>query len=331
MIVLDKIKQFSWFKNKSFWIILFLTIFFWVYISFSDTYITMLEIPITVVPPKGRAIEQELNNFINVEIEGSGWNLFNYMYINKGKKCIVHLDNIERNKEDTASYILNSVDFQKGLENINKVIPRKFYPARLNITTDRIVEKKVDIKPDVMLKVKEGFILVGGVRTEPSTVVISGNSKSLKNINQWKTTYNEFKNINASFNYILDVSDHLASIINVEPNKIKINGEIQQYAEITFDDIELKIIGGQIPNNHILLPHNFKVTLIGGIELLNKITHADIELTIDYDKIMNDTTGILVPNLKIPPFTKTMDISPKVIYHKVKSSKPIKNKLQANT
>lgn len=325
MITLDKIKQLKWFKNKSFWIILLLTIFFWMYVSFNDNYITMLEIPLIVVPPKGRAIEQELNNFINVEIEGSGWNLFNYLYINKAKKCVVLLDNIER--EDTTTYIINNVDFQKGLENISKVRPRRFYPARLNITTDKIVEKKVDVNPDVMLKVKEGFILVGGVRTEPNTVVISGNSESLKNISQWKTTYNEFRNINTSFNYIVDVSDHLISIINVEPKKIKIYGEIQQYAEITFDDIGLKIIGGQINNNHILLPTNFKVTLIGGIEQLNKITPDDIELTIDYDSIMNDTTGILVPILNIPPFTKVMDITPKVIYHKIKNSNPMKNVL----
>jgi len=313
--MLDKIKQFRWFKNKNFWITLLLTIFLWMYISLNDNYNTLLEIPLTVVPPKGRAIEQEISNFVNVEMEGSGWNLFNYLYLNQAKRCVIYLDNIA--KEDTSSYLISSIDFQKGLEGISKVRARRFYPARLTITTGEIVEKKVDMKPDVVLKVKEGFVLVGGVRTEPNTVIISGNSKSLKDINQWRTAYSEFKNINTSFNYVVDVSDSLASIIEVVPDKIKIYGEIQQYAEITFDDIQLKILGGKLPSNHILLPSNFKVTLIGGIDQLNKISPDDIELTIDYDKVMKDTTGILAPTLKIPHFTKTMDITPKVIYHKI--------------
>ena len=315
MKYLNKLKQAEWYKNRSFWITLIIAILLWIYINLNDDYITMIEVPLSVVPPTGRAIEQKINNYISVEFKGSGWNLFNYLYLNKNKRCYINLDNVTR---DDSLYTIGSLDFQKGLEDINKIVPQRFHPNRIRITTGEIENKKVDVKSDVALKLKDGFILVGGVNTEPNTVTISGNSKSIEHINLWKTMPAEFKNINMSFNHTVDLSDSLASIIKVNPNKVKLYGEIQQYAEITFDDIELKVISGNLPDNHTISPTNFSVTLIGGVEHLNKISAKDIELTIDYNKIINDTVGILTPVLKIPPFTKIMDIKPKVIYHRIK-------------
>lgn len=315
---LKKIKQFDWYKNKSFWVTLVLAVLLWIYISLNEIFISTIDVPLSVVPTKGRSIEQLLSNSIIVEIEGSGWSLFNYIYLNNSKRCLVNLNNVTR--EDSL-FTIASLDFQKGLEGINKIRPRRFFPNRLVVTTGKIEKKKVDISPDIHLKTKKGFVLVGNIYADPSSVVISGNKKSLEHINNWKTKYTEFYGVNSSFNHIVDLSDSLTSIIQIHPNKTKVYGEIQQYGEITFYDIELKIVGGQLPSNHTINPTNFSVTLMGGIEQLNKISAKDIEITMDYDKILNDTIGILVPTLKIPPFVKIMSISPKVICHKFKLPK----------
>ena len=322
-IIFEKITKLGWYKKISFWVIIFLAISLWMYITLNETYITTLEVPLNIVPPKGRAIEQleqQLNNFISVEIEGSGWYLFNYIHLNKTKRCNVNLDNIT---PDGSLFTVSSLDFQKGLEGIHKIIPRRFYPPRIVITTGEIGNKQVDIKPDVTLKVKDGFVLVGGIYTEPTSVLLTGNKKSLEEINSWKTMPVEFNDVNSSFSYVVNLSDSLGSIIKLQPDNIKVYGEIQQYSEVTFDDIELKIIGGHLPSNRIVSPTNFRVTLMGGIEHLNKINAADIELSVDYDKVINDTIGVLVPNLKIPPFTKIMNVEPKFIYHKIMLPKSI--------
>jgi len=312
--ILKRIKEFTWFRKISFWMTLLLAVLLWFYINLNDTYKMMVNVPLYVTPPKGRAIEQQLQNTISIEMEGSGWNLLNYVYLNQAKRCNIHLDSVPR---DSISYIISSLDFQKGLDGVNKISPRRFYPPRLNVTTDEIEDKRVNVKPDIIMKLKPGFVLVGSTYTDPESILISGNKKSLENITEWKTMNTEFNNVNASFNYIVNLSDSLNSIIKLDPNKVKLYGEVQQYGEITFDDITLKIIGGQLPNNHIIIPNNFKITLSGGIEYLKNINTSDIELTIDYDDVINDTVGLLIPALKIPPFTIKMNIEPKFIHHKI--------------
>jgi len=69
------------------------------------------------------------------------------------------------------------------------------------------------------------------------------------------------------------------------------------------------------------------VTLVGGIELLNKISAADIKISLDYNEIISDSTGILTPTITIPPYTKLLNITPHFIQHKIIINSPNKKQI----
>ena len=304
----------NWYKTKKFWGALFIAVALWMYASLNDEYQTVVEVPLTITPPKGRAIENILPNKISIDVKGNGWYLFNYLYVNNIKRCRVNLNDVR--KDDTI-YTISAIDMQKGLDAINKIVPQRFYPDQINVVTGETLTKEVNIISNANINLREGFVLVGDVKTEPQTVTIQGNKNLIDDIKVWKTKELQLNNINSSFSHTVQVSDSLSSVIEVIPSDITIFASVQQYSEVTFNDIEIRILGGQLPNEHTLSPLLITVTLTGGIDLLSKIKASDISVTVDYETIMNNKSGIIVPVVTAPPFTKILNIQPKFLHHNI--------------
>ena len=309
-----------WYKTRTFWGSLLIAIGLWIYATLQDEYHTVVAVPLIVEPPTGRAIENILPNRVSIDVAGTGWYLFNYMYVNKLKKCKVNLDDVR--KDDTI-YVISSIDMQKGLEGLNRITPQRFYPERINVKTGEIVEKEVRIVSDAKVNLKDGFVLVGDIKTEPQTVTIIGNKNLIDTIRIWKTKKIEFNRVNTSFSHIVQASDSLSSVIDITPKDITIFATVQQYGEKTFNDIEIRIINGQLPPEHIISPKYLSVTLSGGIELLNKIKSSDISITVDYEAIISDRNGIIKPVITIPPFTKMLNAEPVFLKHNIYVKQPI--------
>ena len=68
-------------------------------------------------------------------------------------------------------------------------------------------------------------------------------------------------------------------------------------------------------DNHKIEPRYFSVTLSGGIDVINKLQQENISISINYQDILNDSTGIIKPTVTIPNNTKLLSISPKYIIH----------------
>jgi YbbR domain-containing protein len=303
----------EWYKNKNFWGAFLVAIAVWGYASLNDDYQANVDVPLTILPPFNRAVENALPASISVDITGKGWNLFNYMYLNNSKSCIIDLNEVNHND---SIYSVTNVDMQKGIEGINKLRVLHFYPDYLQLETGEIGTKNIAIESAANVSLDDGYVLVGEVRTDPPNVKITGNSQLIDKIKVWKTKSNDFPKINTSFSYRIGVSDSLSSVVNINPSEVTIYGTVQQYGELTIRDVELQVVGGTLSETDIVSPHYFDVTISGGIDLLTKITSADIDAYIEYDAVINDSTGVLVPKFNIPTYTTLISIAPQYIIHK---------------
>ncbi len=307
-------KKKRWYFSKMFFGAVLLAIALWGYASLNEEYQTVVELPLVVEPPPDKAIETSVPNEIFIDVIGSGWYLFNHVYFNNLKKCYVALT--DANKRD-SQYVIETVDMQKGIQNLaGKLTLRQIFPDVIAVKTGDIQSKEVKILPDVKINLKEGFAIVGGIRVNPPTATIKGNNNILDLIDAWKTKSIILDDVSMSISQQIQLSDSLKSIIKVEPGVVTINAAIQPYSEVTLDDIPLQVADAKILKNHELKPVFFSVTLSGGIDVISKISSSDVTVSINYDDLLNDATGIIKPNINIPPYTKVLDYSPKYIFHK---------------
>lgn len=310
--MLEPKKILTLFGNRTFIIALFLAVSLWLYASFNEVYNTNIEVPLRVILPDDRAIEKPLPEKVAIQVRGTGWNLFNSIFFNSSKQCVVNLS--DQSIVDSI-YTIGRTEILKGIVSLNEVDPTDLFEDNIKLETGRILEKRVPLIDLVELKTNDGFTKVGDPILKPDSVTIRGNQKIINKIDSWKTKRLKIEEVSKDYNTVVALDDSLSDLVTLDVKEIEYNIEVQQEADITFFDVPVKITGGNLTNIHNLEPKMLSVTIYGGIDEIVKIGKNEIEVTIDYSDIQNDKTGILQPNIKIPDKIKLKSVKPEYIYH----------------
>ncbi len=309
-----KIVKKSWFRSKSFWGSFLFAIALWGYTSLNSEYQTIVEIPLKIKLPPNRALENTPTKNVYVDVKGSGWNLFYLIFFNTSKVC-----NIDLSRETILDsiYKINKVDLQKSLKYLKNVSPINVLPENIQLITGRIDEYSVFVFPRVTIIPREGFSIVGKIQIEPEKIIIRGNEKIVSQINRWETENLWLENVNKPILTTVNLIDTLPGVVFVKPKNVLIKADIQQIGEITIDDLPINIINGSLPDGHVIEPSFISVTIQGGVELLSEIAKNDINVTVEFDKILNDSTGIIKPIINLPPNISLLKTDPPYLFHKI--------------
>jgi len=284
----------------------------WFYSNLNMDYVSYVVIPFMVKAPEGRAIENNLPATIAVEIRCTGWQMINFNFFNSSVKSIVDLSNV-RTSDSTVEITRN--DLIKSIQSLTNAQAIDVIPQSISIKTGRIGEYSVPVVSQVAIIPKDGFILVGQPEFKPDMINIAGNDRVVKKVKSWSTELLVLKDVYEPITVMIPLSDSLKNMVTLSQQRVRLITDIQQEADITFHDVKIKIKGNSIPSNHKIVPSIIKVTVKGGIDQIKTLTYDEITATIDYEDIIKDTTGIIVPTIEIPAGLKVVKVTPPYIYH----------------
>jgi hypothetical protein len=290
-----------------------LSIALWSYTSLSDTYISLVKLPLIINLPQDRAIEVNPPEKISIEVRGSGWEIFNLVFFNTTAK--VEIDLAKENIRDSI-YRINRNDIIKNVFHLTNLQAIDVVPNQIILYTGSRINKEVAVKSNLTVIPKEGFMLIGDQDIQPPIVTISGNEKALKNIEEWMTSYTIIDKVFQDFNVNIPLLDTLQNIVQLSRNTVNIKGNIQQIAELTFYDIPININGGSLPDNHTISPKFLKIVVRSGIDELDELLPESIEASINFSDLINDKTGYIKPNITLPDKIKVINVFPQIISHK---------------
>jgi hypothetical protein len=312
---MDLRKVFENVSKKSYFGAVLFAVALWFYTSLSSEYTTLVNMPLIIQLPEDRAFEEPPPSNVLIEAKGNGWNLFNLLFFNNSKKVYIDLKN-SRITESEHEIGRNTI--LKGVQSFERVELSDVLNEKIILKTGRVTSYVVPVEPNLKIIPTDGFFLVGKPVLEPNEIEIRGNEKIVKNIKSWFTKNTVIENKNAPFTEKLELSDSLNGIVKLNLNSIKFSADIQQTAEITFDELRISIRGGIIPNNFKLYPTFISVTFRGGINDIMNLNPDKISVHLNYADIVNDKTGILIPKIDFPGNLKIIQTFPKYIHnHKV--------------
>lgn len=297
--------------SKSFLGAVFFASGLWVYTALNQEYRTNLNIPIKFVLPESRTFVKAPPENITINVRGTGWHLLN----TQSAFCLVDLSK-DRTK-DTV-YKINRDILMKNIQNQNYLSVIDIYPDNFNLLTGKLVDVPVQLVPNVEIKTMPGYEIVGKVKIKPDVIMISGDAGIINKIDHWVTKHYVFENVNSPINTYLELSDSLRGIVKVKEGTFRLVVDIQQIAEMVVPDVKVKITGANLMKDHQIGPAYLKVTVRGGINLIKQLNPEDIKAYIDYQQVLNDSTGYLAPVVKVPENIKVISVSPKYLYHKIR-------------
>jgi YbbR domain-containing protein len=301
--------------SKSFLGSIFFAFAMWVYTSLNAEYKTFVDVPLKIKLPKNVAIETPLPSKISIKVKGSGWAIFYLDFFSTSADCLINLSDKPLSE---GSYQITRSEIIKGVEYFLNVEAIDVLPEVLEITTGLIAQRTVPVKSNISLNLKDGFSNVGNIVLSPDSISISGNKKVIDNISHWETVPTTINKVFEPGTITVSLKDTLNTIVTLSQNYINANYDVEQSADLTVYDIPVNIKGSNnLPKNHKLEPNRICITLSGGVEQLANFDPGQIESYIDLKDILQDSTGIIIPKVKIGNKNiKLNSINPPYIFHK---------------
>ena len=199
MKIVKKILKFirKLFGSKSFIGSIVFALSLWGYVALNkEDYLTSIKVPLVVELPPNRAIETLLPPTVTIEVRGSGWRLFNLIFVNNTGRCFIDFSS-EHTLDST--YEISKTDILKGVQFLTNIQAVNVLSEKLSLKIGNIGEYAVRVNPLIKVIPRQGFMLVGNIKIEPDMIKIWGNNKIVGGITSWDSRLIKVEDVFKSF------------------------------------------------------------------------------------------------------------------------------------
>jgi hypothetical protein len=290
---------------------LILSIIIWGSVSLSDSYVTKIVIPVKVTNlPEGYIVGSSSVKEVTLNIKSKGWKILSLIWGKKQHFLVpLHSDDLSETVQ-----LKDAVKENDWLSNDVQIYD--IYPLTFDYKVERMKEKRLKVYPDITMNFNPEFGLSSNIVLNPDSVLVYGPKSLLSKLDSIPTVHKEYDNLESS----IDDKIEIKQIENLEySNRIfNIQFDVQKIADKSFNDLEVTV--NKIPESRevVLFPNKISIVLRGGINILSKLNNSDFHPYLDYQTIIMDTTGMLVPEIKIPEYLKLVDVKPQQLRYIIK-------------
>jgi YbbR domain-containing protein len=281
--------------KKKFHIIIIAFLFssvLWVSITLTEEYYTTYQVPLRVVnTPYGYTLASELPSEISVKIKGIGWRLTG---IGIGSESFFNVSARNDSGRIVANLFANLVE-NPWLSSDVSVID--ISPDTVSFIVERITSKKLKVVPDVDLTFRTGFGLASEVKVVPDSVVVFGPKSLIANLNYISTRRANLKALDNITKIKLPFNNDMFSTNNAV---VEVTLDVQRIVDKEFENIRVEVLDMPDDRDVVLLPNTITCLVVGGINVLGRLSSLDFSAYVHYRDVMLDTLGTVAPELKAP-------------------------------
>lgn len=287
--------------------------FIWIYSSLNSEYVTFVKVPLLIEVPSKWSLAGRIPDRIEIQILATGWQILNLSFFPKSTSCLVQIS--EEAIEQDKKILITKDDFQKGLILSASAKVLDIRPASVMVDVGTISERVVPIIFSGEIYPRENFVVIGKPILQPDAVIIRGRSEILENIFEWKTKPIVFNDVFHSFKTEIQLLDTLHSLISLARDRVNLIVDVDLIAEEEIIDIPVKVEDENLPIGHKIEPKLITIVVRSGVNRLSELDLSSLEAKVKYNDLINDTLGILIPQVKLPYGVELLQMDPPYLYH----------------
>ena len=302
--------------NKNLKILIFSFIFalaLWLYIELNLSYSLDIAIPVEVQTSKSQALSEEIPSTIDVRVKGKGWDLLN-MLISKNIKYNI---DITKMKRDTRIATQQFVDERLNIQPSVSILG--INPDTININFDNVSTKVVPVRDNIVMNLKEGYVIVGNPELNPDSVDVQGAGYLINKIKYIPSEVSVFNNVNSDIEGFVNLKDTLSNLVNISTKRVNFRYNVQLSAEKNFEAIDVTVLNVPEDKEVLLIPPKMNLSLRGGVDQLTRFSPNEIIISIEFGKIETDTLGFIIPEVKIPENVNILNMEPPKLQYIIKN------------
>lgn len=285
----------------------------WISLNLNQIYEIQKNLPVKIQVNKPYAVSGNIPVNLQVKFKGIGWSLirlftslnmdFNYDVIGKDNDKIVIA---------TKQYLNDNLGLAQNLS-ITDVEPES-----LVVRVDRYQEKYVKVIPRVYVECKNGYQTVGKPVIEPDSIKIGGAASILNSLKFIYTQELRFTNINSNIAGVAVLSDSLSNITWRSQNEVNLHINVELSADKEFQNVEIFVPNTPPDKEVLLIPQIVGIQVKGGVNQLAALDNSKIQAMVDFNQILSDTTGSVLPKFALPEGVTIISVRPEKIQYVIK-------------
>nr|MBC8344258.1 YbbR-like domain-containing protein [Bacteroidota bacterium] len=282
---------------------------FWLLQSFSQTYQSNIRVPIQYAQiPEGLALNKPLPDILEIRFESSGWGIMKFKRFQRNQAFVLNLNKFPEQKSvSTSNFIISNLPEEMASIKILMVSPEV-----LNLGFEKRREKEVPVVPDLKVSFNSQYGLAGLITIKPEKVLVSGPESEINKINEVKTEFRKYDELEDKVIDIIGLVDLGSKNIKYDQEEFELTIPVEQLAEGT---LTIPISMPQNLQNTIsLIPEKVQLKFQAAVSLYNTVSQLDFDPFIKMEDFESTNDDKLKVHCKVKQdFIYKVSVSPEYV------------------
>jgi YbbR domain-containing protein len=277
----------------------------WLSVSMQGEYSIVKSVPVVFEDMKeGKAFRYPIPRMMSVRLRGKGWVVAG-LFFSPDFRYFINLSSIGE-----EPLIITGKDLQNHVTLPVDVQVMDVRPDTLRLALADYYEKRVPVTTRMVLDFREGYGEVGPVQVSPESVTVGGTLEFLQGVSSWNTAFRRYSDIRAPIEEEIPLETLPNYSVSIPVKTVVVRVNVEPFAEKTFAGIPVNVVGVPPGLEVILIPPRLDIIVRGGIEQLSALSTGSFSAEVPYAGLERDSTGFVVPELRIPGGLKAVERQP---------------------
>lgn len=294
-----------------FLICLGLSIFIWLLIKMSQSYVTTVSYRFSFSNiPAGKILKAETKR-INLMVKGKGADLFSLKYLTIKPVLDIDLGNTRFRSDDKSgkSYILVQWIQQKITNQIKTDFQvTDILPDTLFFSLERIIYRKVAVVPDLDIELRKQFMLYDSITVDPSKVIVSGPEALIDTLSVIKTKRREIRNLDETTELSVQLRKSFESKdVTYSVHEVQITVPVEKFTELSLE-VPVEVMADGRNTRIKTFPEKVNITFLVALKDYPRISENQFRVEAAYEPGMKQKLDLNLTQQ--PSFIRSVKIEP---------------------
>lgn len=294
---------------------LLLSFIFWFINALSKDIDSTIKYPVRYINfPDNMALVNELPEKLSLDVHGPGYSVLKSKIGGNRVPLLINVSNWGRSVRDDAAgqeFFIYSFNLRESFKRqvradfeINAV-----RPDTLNFIFDRVISKKVPVKPDVHIIPQRQFMVNGKITADPDSVTLSGPKTVIDTIAYVSTVHQEFNQVSENLNRTLAIET--ISKVGLSHKNVEIKVPVEQFTEQIIE-VDIKILNKPDTADVRLFPDEVRIHFNIALSDYNRIQDIPVEAVVDMKNLdIRKVESLKVEIVNLPSFISSVRYDPR--------------------
>lgn len=282
---------------------------FWFFNALNKDYATRMNYPVEFVfDEEGVVVVEELPEQVSIVISGGGWNLLRKTVWFNISPIQILLENPTSQNYITKASLTSIIADQLNEVRLNYVVTDTLY---LNIESKE--SKKVALTIDSAgISLESSFRIVSPIRVQPDSAVFTGPASFINELADSILLYVPYKELNKSFDDVIDLGQLESEKIQVEPEEIRVSFEVARFSRQN-KLVPIRPLNFPADSSVFLADTTGVVSFTVREDSVQQVQDARFELIADYRTRNRQDSTVLLRLIDYPSFIREVSLETETV------------------